>query len=132
MVASSSNNATSKWKNWKLHHNPFNKAIYTIWKVILSALSKKNKRELFQIKRELLFLDEFSISVPVSRTPKETISMIPRRLKLGFSSLPKKDEKFSSITSKRFIKKTEVYKNIIPRQSGKKKKSDLHEREIER
>lgn len=98
----------------------------------MSALSKKNKRELFQIKRELLFLDEFSISVPVSRTPKETISMIPRRLKLGFSSLPKKDEKFSSITSKRFIKKTEVYKNIIPRQSDKKKKSDLHEREIER
>jgi hypothetical protein len=38
--------------------------------------------------------------LPVSRTPNETTSMIPRRLKLGFSSLPNKEGKLQLVTRK--------------------------------
>lgn len=39
-------------------------------------------------------------ALPVSRIPNETISMIPRRVKLGFSSLPNKESKFQSVICK--------------------------------
>jgi hypothetical protein len=38
--------------------------------------------------------------LPVSRTPNETTSMIPRRLKLGFSSLPNKEGKLQLVIRK--------------------------------